>query len=148
MLEKILESPLDCKETKPVNPKGNQSWLFTGRTNAEAEAPIIWPPEANSQLTRKDPDAGKDWRQDKGMTEDEMIGWHHQFDGHKFEQALGTGEGQGTLECCSSWGLNELDMTERLKWIELKIITSYHLPRSVLLQGRKERGISCFFNFQ
>ena len=85
VLEKILESPLDCKEIKPVNPKGNQSWLFIGRTDAEAETPILWPPDAENQLTGKDPDAGKDWRQEKGMTEDEMFGWHHWRDAHEFE---------------------------------------------------------------
>ena len=87
VLEKTLESPLDCKEIKPVNPKGNQSWIFTGRTDAEAEAPILWPPDGKSWLIRGDPHAGKDWRQEeKGMTEDEMVGWHHQLNGHEFEQ--------------------------------------------------------------
>ena len=87
LLEKILESPLDCKEIKPVNPKGNQPWIFTGRTDAEAEAPVLWPPDAKSQLNGKDPDAGKDWRQeDKGMTEDEVVGWHHWLNGHESEQ--------------------------------------------------------------
>ena len=89
VLEKTLESPLDCKEIKPVNPKGNQSWIFIGRTDAEAETPIIWPPDAKNWLTGKDPDAWKDWRQEeKGLTEDEMVGWHHQLNGHEFEQAL------------------------------------------------------------
>ena len=87
LLEKILESPLDCTEIKPVNPKGNQPWIFTGRTDAEAEAPVLWPPDAKSQLNGKDPDAGKDWRQeDKGMTEDEVVGWHHWLNGHESEQ--------------------------------------------------------------
>ena len=86
-LEKTLKSPLDCKEIKPVNPKGNQSWIFNGKTDAEVEAPILWPPDVKSQLLRKDPDAGKDWRQkEKGMTEDEMAGWHHSLNGHEFEQ--------------------------------------------------------------
>ena len=94
VLEKTLESPLDCKEIKPVHPKGNQSWIFIGRINAEAEAPIFWSPDAQNWLIRKDPEAGKDWRQEeKGMTEDEMVGWHHQLDGHEFEQALGVGDG-------------------------------------------------------
>ena len=102
---KTLESLLDCKEIKPVNPIGNQSRILIGRTDAEAEAPILWPTYAKSWLIRKDPDAGKDWRQEeRGMTEDEMVGWHHQLDGHEFEQALGVGDGQGTLACCSSWG--------------------------------------------
>ena len=112
-----LESPLNCKETKPVNPKGNQSWIFIGKTDAEPEAPILWPPDAKIWLIGKDPDAGKDWRQEeKGMTEDEMAGWHHQLKGHELEQALEVGDGQGSLACCSPWGCNELDMTERLNW--------------------------------
>ena len=105
VLEKTLESPLDCKEIQPVNPKGNQSWIFIGRTNAETETPIFWPPDAKNWLTGKNPDAGKDWRQDeKGTTEDEMVGWHHQLDGHEFEHAPGVGDGHGSLACCSSWG--------------------------------------------
>ena len=103
VLEKILESPLDCKEIKSVNFKGNQAWIFIGRT--DAEAPILWPPDAKSQLVGKDPDAGKDWRQEeKVMTEDEVVGWHHRLDGHEFEQPLGDGEGQESLACCSPWG--------------------------------------------
>ena len=114
-LEKTLESSLDCKEIKPVNPKGNQSWIFTRGTDAEAEAPILWPPDAKSQLIRKDSDAGKEWRQEhKGMTEDEMVGWHHWLNGHEFEQILGDSEGQGKLACCSPWGCKELDKTEWL----------------------------------
>ena len=98
VLEKILESPLDFKEIKPVNPKGNQSWIFTGRTDAEAETPIFWPPDTKSWLIGKDPDTGKDWGQEeKGMTEDEMVGWHHQLNGREFEQALGVGDRQGSL---------------------------------------------------
>ena len=91
VLEKALESPLDCKEFKPVNPKGNQHWIFIGRTDAEVEAPILWPPDVKSWLTGKDPDAGEDWRQEKGTAEDEMIGWHHWLNEHEFEQALGDG---------------------------------------------------------
>ena len=110
-----LLSPLDCKEIQPVNPKGNQSWIFIGRT--DAEAPILWPPDAKNWLIGKDPDAGKDWRQEeKGMTEDEMIGWHHRLDGHEFEQSLGVGDGQRSLACCSPWGCKELDTTEWLNW--------------------------------
>ena len=113
VLEKTLESPLDTKEIKPVNPKGNLSWIFIGRTGAKA--PILWPPDAKSWLIRKDPDAGKDWMQkEKGMTEDEMVGWHHRHNGHEFEQALGDGEGQGSLVCCSPCGHKELVTTERL----------------------------------
>ena len=115
VLEKTLESPLDCKEIKPVNPKGDQSWIFIERTDAEAEAPILWPPDAKSWLTGKDPDAGKDWGQkEQGTTEDEMVGWHHQLDGHEFEQAPGDGEGQESLACCSPRGHKELDTTEWL----------------------------------
>ena len=115
VLEKTRESPLDCKEIKPVNPKGNQSWLFTGMTDAEAEAPILWPPAAKSWLVRKDSDAGKEWRQEKkGMTEDKMAEWHHWLNGHEFEQASGDREGQGSLACCSPWGHKESDTTDRL----------------------------------
>ena len=115
VLEKTLESPLDCKEIKPVNPIRNQSWLFIGKTDAEAEAPILWPPDAKSWLIRKHPKAGKDWRQEeKVMTEDEMAGWHHQLNGNEFEQAPGDGEGQRSLMYCSPWGHKQLDMTERL----------------------------------
>ena len=112
VLEKTLESPLDCKEFQPVHPKGNQSWIFIERTNAEAEIPILWPPDAKDWLTRKDPDAGKGWRQEKkGTTENEMVGWHHWLSGHDFEQTPGDGEGQGSLACFSPWGHKESDMT-------------------------------------
>ena len=104
VLEKTLESPLDCKEIKPVFPKGNQPWTFTGMTVAEAEAPILWPPNVKKWLIGKDRDAGKDWGQEeKGITEDEMIGWHHWLIGHEFEQTLGDSGGQGSLACCCSW---------------------------------------------
>ena len=93
VLEKILEGPLDSKEIKPVNPKGNKSWIFIGRTDAEAEAPVLWPPDVNSQLIGKDPDTGKDWGQEKRETEDEMVEWYHRLNGHEFEQTLGDGEG-------------------------------------------------------
>ena len=119
-----LESPLDSKKNKPVNPKGNQSWIFIGRTDAEAEAPILWPPDVKNWLTGKDPDAGKDWRrEEKRTTEDEMIGWHHRLDEHEFEQALGVSDGQGNLACCSPSGHKESDMTEWLNWTERT-----HLP--------------------
>ena len=116
MLKKTLESPSDNKEIKLVNPKGKQPWIFFGRTDAETS--ILWPPDAKSQLIRKDPDAGKDWRQEKGMTEHEMVGWHHWLNGHEFEQALGDGKGQGSLAWCSPWGHKELDMTatELIDW--------------------------------
>ena len=106
VLEKTLESPLDSKEIQPVHPKGNQSWIFIGRTNAEAEALIPWPPDVKSWFIGKDSDGGKDWRQEeKGTTDDEMVGWDYRLDGHEFEQALGVGDGQGSLVCCSPWGL-------------------------------------------
>ena len=107
-----LESALDCKEIKPVNLKGNQLWIFTGRTDAEAETPILWPPGVKSRLTGKDPDAGEDWGQEeKGTSEDEMAGWHHQHNGHEFEQTLEDSEGQESLVYCSSWGGKESDTT-------------------------------------
>ena len=119
VLEKTLESPLDCKEIELICPKGNQSWIFTEGTDAEAETPILWPPDVKNWLTGKDPDAGKDWRwEGKGMTEDGMVGWHHQLDGHEFEYAPGVCDGQRSLECCSPWGHKELDRTERLNWTE------------------------------
>ena len=115
MLEKALESPLDCKEIQPVHPKGNQSSIFIGRTDAEAEAPILWLLDGKSQLIGKDLDAGKDIRQEeKGVTEDEMVGWHHRLNGHKFEQTAGDCDGQRSQACCSPWGCKELDTTERL----------------------------------
>ena len=107
VLEKTLESPLDCKEIQPIHPKGNQAWIFIGRTETEAEAPIFWPPDVKSRLIRRD-DAGKDWRQ-KRTTEDEMVGWHHRLNGHEFEQVLRDSEGQGSLVCCSPWGFKESD---------------------------------------
>ena len=116
VLEKTLESPLDCK-IKPVHPKGNQSWIFIGRTDAEAETPILWPPDVKNRLIGKDPDAGKDWRwKEKEMTEDEMVGWHHHLDGHKFEKTPGVGDGHRSLACCSPRGGMESDASERLNW--------------------------------
>ena len=118
VLEETLESPLDSKEIQPVHTKGYQSWIFIGRTDAEAEAPILWPPDMKNWLIGKDPDAGKNRRQkEKGMTEDEMIGWHHRLDGHEFEQAPGVGVGQGTLECCSTRACREFHKTSN--WTEL-----------------------------
>ena len=125
VLEKTLESPLDCKEIQPAHPKGDQSWVFTGRTDAEAETPILWPPHVKSWLIGKDSDAGRDWGQEeKGMREDEMAGWHHWLDGHEFEWTPGVGDGQGGLACCDSWGCKESEMTERLNWTELNKIIS------------------------
>jgi len=120
VLEKTLESPLDCKKIQPVHPKGNQSWIFIGRTDAEAEAPILWPPDVKKWLLGKDPDAGKDWRQEKGTTEDKIVGWYHWCNGHEFEKDPGVGDGQGGLACCSPWGRKELNMTEQLNWTELR----------------------------
>ena len=112
VLGKTLDSLLDCKEIKPVNPKGNWSWISIGRTDAEAEAPIVWSPDAKDWLTGRNPDIGEE----KGMIEDEMVGWHHWLNRHEFAQALGGGDGQGSLACCSPWGHKELGMTE---WTEL-----------------------------
>ena len=115
MLEKTLESPLDCKETKPINPKGKQLWMFIRRTDAEAKAPILWPPDVKSQLIGKDPDTRKDWGQeDKGVTENKMVGWYHWLNKHEFEQTLEDSEGQGSLACCSPWSHKVSDITERL----------------------------------
>ena len=126
VLEKTLESPLDCKEIQSVHPKGDQSWVFIGRTDAVAETPVLWPPDVKSWLIWKDPDAGKNWRwEEKGTTENEMVGWHHRLSGHEFEQAPGVGDGQGGLMCCSPWGHKELDMTEWLNWTELKCFAQY-----------------------
>ena len=118
VLDKIFESPSCCKEIIPVNPQENQSWIFIGRT--DAEVPILWPPDANSWLIRRDPDAGKDWRQEeKGMTENEIIRWHHRLDSLEFEQAPGVGDGQGSQACCRPWSHKESDTAERLNWTEL-----------------------------
>ena len=111
VLEKTLESPLDCKEIKPVHPR-DQSRIFIERTDAETTAPILWPPDTKNWLTGKDPNAGKDWMQEeKGRTDDEMAWWHYLLDGHEFEQVLGVDDGQGNLACCNPWGCKELDLT-------------------------------------
>ena len=129
VLEKTLESPLDYKEIQPVHPKGDQSWVFIGRTDVEAETPMLWPPDAKCWLIWKDPDAGKDWGQEeKGTTEDEMVVWHHRLNGHGWTP--GVGDGQGVLVCCSPWDCKESDTTERLNWTELKAISKNrcHFP--------------------
>ena len=121
--EDSWESPLDYKEIQPVHPKGDQSWVFIGRTDIEAETPILWPPDAKSWLIGKDPDAGKDWRQEEmGTSEDEMAGWHHWLDGRESRWAPGVGDGQGGLACCDSWGHKESETTERLNWTELNFL--------------------------
>ena len=131
VLEKTLECPLDCKEIQPVHSKGNQSWVFFGRNDAEAETPVLWLPHAKSWLTGKDPDAGRDWGQEeKGTTEDVMAGWHHGLNGHESEWTQEVGDGQGGLACCNSWGHKESDTTERLNWTELDCKTrNYKTPR-------------------
>ena len=150
VLEKTLKSPLDCKEIQSVHPKGNQSWTFIGRTDAEAETAILWSPDAKNWLIGKDPDAGKDWRQEKGMTEDEMVGCHHQLDGHEFEQALGVGDGQGSLAFWSSWGCKESDKTEWLNWINRRLnreCSPGNMDKPVkvyIVIGRKEPKVQVF----
>ena len=148
-VEKTIESPLDCKEIKPVNSKENQPWIFIGRTDAEAEAPILWPPDANNWLIGKDPDVGKDWRQEeKGMTEDEMVGWHHWLNGHESEQVPGVGDGQGSLSCCSPWGHNESNDTEWLNWTKLKYSLFAMLCQSLLCRkGLRYPHLDILFYF-
>ena len=143
-LRRLLRVPWTERRSNQSNPKGNRSWIFIGRTDAESETPILWPPDVRNWFTGKDPDAGKDWRQEeKGKTEDEMVGWHHRLDGREFEWTLEVGDGQGGLACCVSWGRKELDMTERLNWTEvnishlilLKFRTSTTLKGAVILRG-------------
>ena len=136
-LEKTLKSPLDCKEIQPVHPKGDQSWVFFGRTDAEAETPILWPPDVKNWLIGKDPDVGKDWRQEeKGITEDEMVEWHHRLDGHEFESTPGVGDGQEGLACGDSWGCKESATTEQLNWNKLIRLDSikYHITLFFLME--------------
>ena len=135
---------LQGNQTSP--PKGDQSWVFIGRTDAETETPIIWPPDSKNWLTGKDHDAGKDWRQEeKGTTEDERVGWDHWLDGHEFEQAPGGGDGQGSLACCSPWDCKEWDMTEWLNWTELSINVKSILEERILSQREKnEKNHACF----
>ena len=118
VLEKTLESPLDFKKVQPVHLEGDQSWVFIGRTDVEAETPILWPPDLKSWLIGKDPDAGKDWGQENGTTEDELVGWHHWLNGHEFGWTPGVDDGQGGLVCYSPWGCKELGTTEQLNWTE------------------------------
>ena len=130
VLEKTLESLLDYKKIKPFNPKESQSWIFNGRTDAEAESPILWPLDAKNWLIWKDPGAGKAWRQEeKGTTEDEMVGWHHRLHGHEFQQVSGVGDGQGGLACCSPWGCKESVIIEWLnnKWAQCLCPLKIHM---------------------
>ena len=129
VLEKTLENPMDCKEIQPVHPKGDQSRVFIGRTDVEAETPIIWPPDAKNWLIWNDPDAGKDWRwEEKGKTEDEMVGCHHWLNGHELESTLGVGDGQGGLVCCSPWGRKvRHDWETELKWLNSCLTYSLHI---------------------
>ena len=120
VMDKTLKISLDSKETKPVSPKENQPWIIIGRIDAKAEAPILWPPDTKNWLISKNPDAGKDWRQEeKATTEDEMVGWHHRLEGHEFEQAPRVGDRQVSLACYSPWGHKKSDTTELLNWTEL-----------------------------
>ena len=140
MLEKTLGSPLDCKEIQPVHPKGDQTWVFIGRNDAEAETPILGPLDAKSWLIGKDPDAGRDWGQEEnGTTEDEMAGWHHRLNGHEFEWTLGVGDWQWGLVCCDSWGHKESDMSEPLNWTELNEMYANSSLNMALI--RKKRSI-------
>ena len=133
VLEKTLESPLDCKKIQPVHSEGDQPWDFFGRNDAKAEIPVLWPPRVKSWLIGKDSDAGRDWGQEeKGTTEDEMAGWHHWLDGHKSEWTPGVGDGQGGLACCNAWGRKESDTTERLNWTETHILFQILLRYKVL----------------
>ena len=135
VLEKTLESPLECKEIQPVHPKGDWSWVFIGRTEVEAETPILWPPDVKSWLIGKDRNAGEDWGQEKGTTEDEIFGWHHWLNGHGFEWTPGVGDGQGGLACCGSWGHKESDTTEWLNWTELIMCSPSYLMKIIMVEG-------------
>ena len=121
LLEKTVESPLDCKEIQPVHPKGDRSWVFTGRTDVEAETTILWSTDVKCWLIWKNPDAGKDWKQkEKWKTEDKIVGWHYWLNGHEFEWTPGVGDGQGGLACCSPWDHKDLETTEWLNWNDLR----------------------------
>ena len=146
MLEKTLKSPLDCKEIQPVHSEGDQPWDFFGRNDDKAETPVLWPPHAKSWLIGKDSDAGRDWGQEeKGTTEDEMVGWHHWLDGCKFEWTQGVGDGQGGLACCDSWGCKESDTTEQLNWTELEVswLGSWGLGPESRRSGSREPIAQC-----
>ena len=137
LLEKTLESPLDCKEIQPVHSEGDQPWVFFGRNDAKAEAPVLWPPHVKCWLIGKDCDAGRDWGQEeKGTIEDEMAGWHHWLNGREFGWTPGDGDGQGGLACCDSWGCKEWDTTEWLNWTELNYILLYLSSEDKWFNGR------------
>ena len=150
VLEKTLESPLDCKESQPVHSEGDQPWDFFGRNDAIAETPVLWPPHVKSWLIGKDSDAGRDWGQEEeGTPEDEMAGWHHPLDGHESEWTAGVGDGQGGLACCDSWGCKESDTTEWLNWTEFSFWTTcwglsqlFHSP--LPLSSRGSSVLLCF----
>ena len=145
VLEKTLESPLDCKEIQPVHPKGDESWVFIGRTDDKAETLILWPPHVKSWLVGKDPDAGRDWGQEeKGTTEDEMAGWHHWLDGPEFEWTPGVGDGQGGLACCDSWSCKESDMTEWLNWSDIHIYLLFQILFHCRLLQAIEYSFLCY----
>ena len=134
VLEKILESPFDCKEIQPVHSEGDQPWDFFGRNDAKAETPVLWPPRVKSWLIGKDSDAGRDWGQEKGTTEDEMAVWHHWLNGRESEWTPGVGDGQGGLACCNSWGRKQSDTTERLNWTELILVNCYLSKRLIYFE--------------
>ena len=153
VLDKTPESPLDCKEIQPVHPKGDQSWVFIGRTNAEAETAILWPPHGKSWLIGKDPDAGRDWGQEeKGTTEDEMAGWHHRLDEHEFGWTPGVADGLGGMACCNSRGCKESDTTEWLNWtlpsVLLKILFLVPFPRDAINSTLFSAVICCLDSTQ
>ena len=147
VLEKTLESPLDCKEIQPVHSKGDQPWDFFGRNDAKAETPVLWPPHAKSWLIGKDSDAGRDWGQEeKGTTEDEMAGWHHWLDGCESQWTPGVGDGQGGLACCDSWGHKESDMTERLNWTELIDVCSFLAYKQLVSHAYSSYSLNYYTN--
>ena len=140
VLEKTLESPLDSEEIQPVNPKGKQPWIFIGRTDTEAETPILWPPDLKNWLLGKDPDARKVWKQEeKGTTENEIVRWHHWLNGHEFEQALGVADWQGSLVCCSPWSCKESDTTEQQNWTNWKKGLHYRPYRNKIVRKYYEQ---------
>ena len=151
VLEKTLESPLDCREIQPVHPKGNQSWIFIGGTDDEAETAILWPPDVKNWLIWKDPDAGKDWRkEEKGTIEDEMAGWHQWLDGRESEWTLGVGDGHGGLACCGPWGCKESDPTERLNCTILypPLLNLPKILLNLIFSGFWEEKKNLFFKFK